>query len=73
VGYVVGSSTAQSTAPAPSTTTVVYSASPSGNGGLPCNPNTAVVNKITYYQCGKDWYVQAYGESGVIYMPVPAP
>jgi hypothetical protein len=70
VGYMVGQSSAENTAPS---NTVVYSASPSGNGGLPCNPNTAVVNKVTYYQCGNDWYIQAYGESGVIYMPVPAP
>jgi len=70
LGYAVGQSNAQNTAP--STTTVIYSDS-SGSGGLPCNPNTAVVNKVTYYQCGNDWYVQGYGESGVIYMPVPNP
>ena len=70
LGYAVGQSNAQNTAP--STTTVIYSDS-SDSGGLPCNPNTAVVNKVTYYQCGNDWYVQGYGESGVMYMPVPAP
>jgi len=72
VGYAAGqSSTEQTTAPS---TTVVYTAPPaSGSGGLPCTPNTAVVNGVTYYQCGTTWYTQAYGSSGVMYMPVPAP
>lgn len=74
-GYAAGeSNTTQSvtTAPAPSTT-VVYAAPPAGNASLPCSPNTSEVNGVTYYQCGSDWYTQAYGSNGVIYQPVPAP
>ncbi|MGZ5628965.1 MAG: hypothetical protein ACXWFA_19815 [Methylobacter sp.] len=72
-GYAAGQSSAsQSTSAAPSTT-VVYSTPPSGSGGLPCNPNTTVVRGMTYYQCGSAWYTQAYGNSGVVYTPVPAP
>ena len=28
---------------------------------------------MTYYQCGQQHYVLAYGGAGPIYMPVPAP
>ncbi|MDV6343917.1 hypothetical protein [Nitrosomonas sp. Is37] len=67
-GYVAGQSTAT-----PSST-VVYSAPPSsGYASLPCAPYTTVVQGVTYYQCGSNWYTQAYGGSGVTYMPVPAP
>lgn len=58
----------------PQDSTVVYSElPPTGSAGLPCTPNTAVVNGVTYYQCGTSWYTQAYGNGGVIYMPVPPP
>lgn len=73
-GYVAGESSASQSTSATPPTTVVYSAPPpSGSAGLPCTPYTAVVNGVTYYQCGATWYTQAYGSSGVIYMPVPAP
>lgn len=66
VGYAAGQSSTEQT--------VVYTTPPaSGSGGLPCTPNTAVVNGVTYYQCGTTWYTQAYGSNGVMYMPVPAP
>jgi hypothetical protein len=71
VGYAAGQSSAEQAA-APSST-VVYTAPPSGSAGLPCTPNTTVVSGVTYYQCGTAWYTQAYGSSGVMYMPVPAP
>jgi hypothetical protein len=35
--------------------------------------NVTDVKGVTYYQCGSTWYTQAYGNSGVIYMPVPPP
>ena len=31
------------------------------------------VNGVTYYQCGQSYYMQAYGSSGPIYMPVQPP
>jgi hypothetical protein len=73
-GYAAGqSNTTQTAAPAPSTT-VVYAPPPAtGSSGLPCTPNTKVVQGVTYYQCGASWYTQAYGSNGAIYTPVPAP
>jgi hypothetical protein len=67
VGHAAGQSSQSST------TEVNSAPPPSGSAGLPCNPNTTVVNGVTYYQCGSSWYTQAYGNTGVIYMPVPAP
>lgn len=71
-GYAAGESNT-SQAPATSTTVVYTTPPPAGNGGLPCTPNTAVVNGVTYFQCGSSWYTEAYGANGVVYMPVPAP
>ena len=67
--------TTTTAAPAPTTsTTVVYAqAPPPANAQLPCNPNVSVKNSVTYYQCGNTYYMQAYGSSGPIYMPVPPP
>jgi hypothetical protein len=71
VGAVADYAAGQS---AQSSTTVVTSAPPpSGSASLPCNPNMAVVKGVTYFQCGTAWYTQAYGNTGVIYMPVSAP
>jgi hypothetical protein len=72
VGGVVGYAAGQSTA-TPSST-VVYSTPPSsGYASLPCSPYTTVVQGVTYYQCGSTWYTQAYGGSGVSYVPVASP
>ncbi len=67
--------TTTTTAPPPtSNTTVVYTqAPPPANAQLPCNPDVSVKNGVTYYQCGTTYYMQAYGSSGPIYMPVPPP
>ena len=44
------------------------------DSALPCNnPNVTEIQGVTYYQCGSTWYTQAYGNTGVIYMPVPPP
>lgn len=40
---------------------------------LPCAPTVINVSGVTYYQCGTQYYVQAYSSSGPIYMPVAAP
>ena len=66
-GYAAGKSSASST------TTAAAPPPSSGSGGLPCVPNTAVVKGVTYYQCGSNWYTQAYGSGGVMYIPVPPP
>jgi hypothetical protein len=52
------------------TTTTTTTASPAV---LPCDPTVTNVNGVTYYQCGPQHYVQAYGGTGPIYMPVPPP
>jgi hypothetical protein len=67
-GYAAGESSA-----AQSSTTVYNAPPPSGYSSLPCTPNTSVVNGVNYYQCGASWYTQAYGNGGVVYMPVSAP
>ena len=40
---------------------------------LPCSPNTVVVEGVTYYQCGADWYTQAYAGESVNYLLVAPP
>lgn len=72
VGAMAGSAASKSSSSTPSST-VVYTNPPPGSAGLPCNPNTVVANGVTYYQCGSNWYNQAYGSGGAIYVPVPPP
>ena len=40
---------------------------------LPCYPNVINSKGVTYHQCGQTYYMQAYGSSRPIYMPVPPP
>lgn len=40
---------------------------------LPCQPTVTNVEGVTYYQCGTQYYVEAYGGSGPIFMPVSPP
>jgi hypothetical protein len=40
---------------------------------LPCEPAVVESEGITYYLCGSQYYVQAYGTVGVVYMPVSGP
>ena len=64
-GYAAGQSSATQT----TTSTVAVQ-----DSALPCsNPNVTEIQGVTYYQCGSTWYTQAYGSTGVIYMPVPRP
>ena len=46
---------------------------PATQATLPCNPAVSSVEGVTYYQCGPQYYVQAYGGTGPIYMPVSPP
>jgi len=38
-----------------------------------CNPTVVSVGGVTYYQCGSNWYNQAYQEGDVVYVSVGAP
>jgi hypothetical protein len=38
-----------------------------------CNPTAVSVGGVTYYQCGSNWYNQAYQEGDVVYVSVEAP
>jgi hypothetical protein len=42
-------------------------------GKLPCEPQIMSSKGVTYYLCSSQFYVQAYGDSGLVYMPVSAP
>jgi len=50
--------------------TVVYT---QPSGGLPCAAQTETVNSVIYYRCGQQYYMQAYGSHGPVYMPVAPP
>jgi hypothetical protein len=69
VGGMVGAAAASSVEEETTTTTTTTTTS----SGLPCNPTVSEVNGVTYYQCGTQYYVQAYGGTGPIYMPTPPP
>jgi hypothetical protein len=55
------------------TTTTINNTATTTQGGLPCVPVVKEQEGMTYYQCGEQHYVLAYGGTGPIYMPVPAP
>ena len=40
---------------------------------LTCTPTVVSVGAVTYYQCGPNWYNQAYQNGDVVYMSVAAP
>ena len=40
---------------------------------LPCEPQIMSSKGVTYYLCGSQFYVQVYGDAGLVYMPVAAP
>lgn len=79
VGAVVTDAAKQSapppaqSAPAPSSTTVVVTPPAAGVATLPCAPQVTNVNGVTYYRCDQSYYMQAYGSSGPVYMPVQPP
>jgi hypothetical protein len=55
------------------TTTTTTTTTTPATAALPCNPTVTTVSDVTYYQCGTQYFVQAYGGTGPIYMPVPPP
>ena len=42
-------------------------------GELPCEPQIMSSIGVTHYLCNSQFYVQAHGDSGLVYMPVSAP
>lgn len=40
---------------------------------LTCDPMIVSVGGVTYYQCGTNWYNQAYQQGDVVYISVEAP
>jgi hypothetical protein len=55
------------------TTTTVNNNTVTAQAGLPCAPVVKELNGMSYYLCGTQHYVLAYGGTGPIYMPVPNP
>jgi hypothetical protein len=64
---VVTTVTTTTTGSTSSTTTTTL------EGGLPCNPVIKNQDAMTYYLCGEQHFVLAYGGTGPVYIPVPAP
>jgi Meckel syndrome type 1 protein len=56
-------------------TTIINTAPATATGpaALPCDPTVTIVDGVTYYRCGQQHYVLAYGGTGPIYMPVSPP
>jgi hypothetical protein len=81
VGFVVGAATGALVNEALQSDTVVVTeaASPSAPAPtavtrLPCSPAaSSLVDGITYYHCGSTYYVQAYAQGTVLYVPVAPP
>lgn len=40
---------------------------------LPCQPIVQEVDGVKYYQCGAQYFVEVYGGSGPLFMPVAPP
>ena len=72
VGAVVGAAAASADNETTTTTTTTTTAATT-SASLPCNPSVSTVEGVTYYKCGQQHYVQAYGGSGPIYMPTQPP
>jgi hypothetical protein len=75
VGTVVGGATVAAIDESESTTTTTTTTTTYGppTSELPCEPNIMNSNGVTYYLCGGQFYVQAYGDGGLMYMPVDPP
>ena len=52
-------------------TTGTTSSTPQGS--LPCNPVIKQQEEMTYYLCDEQHFILAYGGTGPVYIPVPAP
>jgi hypothetical protein len=54
-------------------TTATITATGTSTSELPCEPQIMSSRGVTYYLCNAQFYVQAYGDSGLVYMPVNPP
>jgi hypothetical protein len=68
VGGAIGAAAAYDDEETTTTTTTTTT-----TGGLPCDATVTDVDGVLYYQCGSTYYVEAYGGSGPIYVPVSPP
>jgi hypothetical protein len=77
VGTVVGGSIVaiadESEETTTTTTTTATTSTGTPTAALPCEPNIMNSNGVTYYLCGGQFYVQAYGDGGLVYVPVSPP
>jgi hypothetical protein len=75
VGTVVGGAIVAADDESESTTTTTTTTTVTGTptAELPCEPQIMSSNGVTYYLCNSQFYVQAYGDAGLVYMPVDAP
>ncbi len=69
VGVAVGAAAASTSS---SNTTHVYHET-TYVPTLPCTPQQTVVNGVTYYRCGNDWFQRSFIGNQVTYIVVPPP
>ena len=80
VGFVVGAATGalvnealQPEVVVTELTTPTSAPAPAAVTRLPCSPASSLVGGVTYYRCGSTYYVQAYAQGGLLYVPVAPP
>lgn len=80
VGFVVGAATGalvnealQPEVVVTELTTPTSAPAPAAVTRLPCSPASSLVGGVTYYRCGSTYYVQAYTQGGLLYVPVAPP
>ena len=73
VGTVVGGAIVAADQESESTTTSTTTVTGTPTSGLPCEPQIMNSKGVTYYLCNSQFYVQAYGDAGLVYMPVNPP
>jgi hypothetical protein len=70
IGTVIGGAAVAASEEDEETTTTTTTTT---GGGLPCTPAVQQIEGVTYYLCGRQYYVEVYGGSGPMFMPVAAP
>lgn len=80
MGFVVGAATGalvnealQPEVVVTELTTPTSAPAPAAVTRLPCSPASSLVGGVTYYRCGSTYYVQAYTQGGLLYVPVAPP
>ena len=70
IGTVIGGAAVAASEDEETTTTTTTTTT---GGALPCTPSVQQIEGVTYYLCGTQYYVEVYGGSGPMFMPVAAP